>query len=103
MYTKTTIEEQSNCKIHLIARDIGYEHHCQEILDAHMAQFGRIDILVNNAAEQHKVLKVEDLVADTVERTFRTNGEHIHKFVDFWLIIIILTFKKKKKYLGRSS
>ncbi|ORY96403.1 hypothetical protein BCR43DRAFT_491642 [Syncephalastrum racemosum] len=73
MYTKTTIEEQSKCKIHLIARDIGYEHHCQEILDAHMAQFGRIDILVNNAAEQHKVLKVEELVADTVERTFRTN------------------------------
>lgn len=74
LYTKRTIEAQSKCKIHLIARDIGYEKNCQEILDAHLAQFGRIDILVNNAAEQHKVLKVEDLVAETVERTFRTNG-----------------------------
>ncbi|KAL0095242.1 hypothetical protein J3Q64DRAFT_1713740 [Phycomyces blakesleeanus] len=73
MYTKNTIEAQSKCKIHLIARDIGYEKNCQEILDAHLATFGRIDILVNNAAEQHKVLRVEDLVADTVERTFRTN------------------------------
>ncbi|KAI9020114.1 hypothetical protein CLU79DRAFT_720169 [Phycomyces nitens] len=35
--------------------------------------FGRIDILVNNAAEQHKVLRVKDLVAETVERTLRTN------------------------------
>ncbi|KAG0174456.1 hypothetical protein DFQ28_006474 [Apophysomyces sp. BC1034] len=73
MYTKKTIEAQSQCEIHLIARDIGFEKHCQEILDSHLAKFGRIDILVNNAAEQHKVLRVEDLVAETVERTFRTN------------------------------
>ncbi|KAI9316504.1 hypothetical protein BX666DRAFT_1951405 [Dichotomocladium elegans] len=72
-YTKETIEGQSNCKINLIARDIGYEKNCQEILDSHLASFGQIDILVNNAAEQHKVLKIEELVADTVERTFRTN------------------------------
>lgn len=75
MYTKNTIEAQTKCKIHLIARDIGYEKNCQEILDAHMRMFGRLDILVNNAAEQHKVMRVEDLVCDTVERTFRTNGK----------------------------
>ncbi|KAI8074253.1 uncharacterized protein B0P05DRAFT_547865 [Gilbertella persicaria] len=73
MYTKTTIEAQSKCKIHLIARDIGYEKNCQEILDSHLNTFGRIDILVNNAAEQHKVTRVEDLDANVVERTFRTN------------------------------
>lgn len=75
MYTKTTIEAQSGCKINLIARDIGYEATCQEILDSHMKAFGRLDILVNNAAEQHKVTRIEDLVCDTVERTFRTNGK----------------------------
>jgi hypothetical protein len=75
MYTKNTIEAQSNCKINLIARDIGYEATCQEILDSHMNAFGRLDILVNNAAEQHKVTRIEDLVCDTVERTFRTNGK----------------------------
>jgi NAD(P)-dependent dehydrogenase (short-subunit alcohol dehydrogenase family) len=73
MYTKNTIEAQSSCKVHLIARDVGFEKNCREILDSHLATFGRIDILVNNAAEQHKVLKVEDLDCDTVERTFRTN------------------------------
>lgn len=75
MYTKNTIEAQTKCKIHLIARDIGYEKNCQEILDAHLNTFGRLDILVNNAAEQHKVMRVEDLVCATVERTFRTNGK----------------------------
>ncbi|GAA5796278.1 hypothetical protein HPULCUR_001648 [Helicostylum pulchrum] len=73
MYTKTTIEAQSNCKINLIARDVGYETTCQEILDSHLNTFGRLDILVNNAAEQHKVTRIEDLDCDTVERTFRTN------------------------------
>lgn len=60
----------------MIARDIGYEKNCQEILDSHMKTFGRIDILVNNAAEQHKVTRVEDLNCDVVERTFRTNGNN---------------------------
>ncbi|KAI8981665.1 hypothetical protein BDF20DRAFT_817853 [Mycotypha africana] len=73
LYTKKTIEAQTNCQIHLIARDIGYEENCREILDAHLQTFGRIDILVNNAAEQHKVTRIEDLDCPTVERTFRTN------------------------------
>jgi hypothetical protein len=75
LYTKNTIEAQTKCQVHLIARDVGFEKNCKEILDAHLATFGRIDILVNNAAEQHKVLKVEDLDCDVVERTFRTNGK----------------------------
>lgn len=74
-YTKQMIEGQSACKINLIARDIGYENTCQEIIDSHMNAFGRLDVLVNNAAEQHKVTKVEDLDCATVERTFRTNGK----------------------------
>ncbi|KAG1085136.1 hypothetical protein G6F42_021515 [Rhizopus arrhizus] len=73
MYTKNTIEAQSDCKIHLIARDIGYEDTCKEILQSHLDTFGKLDILVNNAAEQHKVTRVEDLDCNTVERTFRTN------------------------------
>jgi hypothetical protein len=74
-YTKRTIESQSACKVNLIARDIGYEDTCKEILKSHLDAFGRIDILVNNAAEQHKVTRVEELDCPTVERTFRTNGK----------------------------
>ena len=35
--------------------------------------FGRLDILVNNAAEQHPQESIEKLSAEQLERTFRTN------------------------------
>ncbi|KAI9282611.1 hypothetical protein BY458DRAFT_486323 [Sporodiniella umbellata] len=73
MYTKNTIEAQSKCQIHLIARDVGYDKNCQEIVDAHMTRFGRLDILVNNAGEGYRADRIEDMVGDTMERTFRTN------------------------------
>ena len=38
-----------------------------------LATFGRLDILVNNAAEQHPVDDLTDLPAEQLERTFRTN------------------------------
>src|SRR5690606_32851543 len=37
----------------LVAGDIGEESHCNEIVHKAMEAYGRIDILVNNAAEQH--------------------------------------------------
>jgi NAD(P)-dependent dehydrogenase (short-subunit alcohol dehydrogenase family) len=38
-----------------------------------MSEFGRLDILVNNAAEQHMVTDIADLKPEQIERTFRTN------------------------------
>ena len=35
--------------------------------------FGRLDLLVNNAAEQHPQDRLEDISAAQLERTFRTN------------------------------
>ena len=45
----------------LIAGDIGNSDFCREVARQAVAAFGRIDILVNNAAEQHLVEKLEDL------------------------------------------
>jgi len=36
-------------------------------------EFGRIDILVKNAAEQHPQESIEKITAKQLERTFRTN------------------------------
>src|SRR5438552_1567178 len=36
-------------------------------------QFGHLDILVNNAAEQHLLESFEDISEEQIERTFRTN------------------------------
>ena len=38
-----------------------------------LEHLGRLDILVNNAAEQHPQDTLEDISADQLERTFRTN------------------------------
>jgi NAD(P)-dependent dehydrogenase (short-subunit alcohol dehydrogenase family) len=55
------------------AADVGDEKACQQAVEAVVKEFGRIDILVNNAAEQHPVEKFEFISADQLERTFRTN------------------------------
>lgn len=61
----------SNCL--LIAGDIGSTAFCQSVVRKTLKRFGRLDILINNAAEQHPCDKLEKLKRSTVERTFRTN------------------------------
>jgi NAD(P)-dependent dehydrogenase (short-subunit alcohol dehydrogenase family) len=56
-----------------IAGDIGSEAFCGEAVGRTMAEFGRLDILVNNAAEQHVTEEPLEIPADQLERTFRTN------------------------------
>jgi NAD(P)-dependent dehydrogenase (short-subunit alcohol dehydrogenase family) len=56
-----------------IAGDIGDENVCQWIVEQTLKAFGRIDILVNHAGEQHLVKDVAEISAEQLERTFRTN------------------------------
>ena len=55
------------------AGDVGDETFCEQTVDDTVKTFGRLDILVNNAAEQHEVDDPLDLTAKQIERTFRTN------------------------------
>lgn len=57
----------------LIAGDLGEERFCQEIVQRTVKEFGHLDIVVNNAAEQHPCEKLEEISAEQLERTFRTN------------------------------
>lgn len=56
-----------------IPGDLGAEDHCHKVVDTAMQEFGRLDILVNNAAEQHEYEEPEEMSANQIERTFRTN------------------------------
>jgi NAD(P)-dependent dehydrogenase (short-subunit alcohol dehydrogenase family) len=56
-----------------IAGDIGSEKFCREAVEKVVKEFGRLDILVNNAAEQHEVDDPSELTEQQIERTFRTN------------------------------
>lgn len=57
----------------LIAGDVGDESFCREAVQRTVRELGRLDVVVNNAAEQHQQESLEDISADQLERTFRTN------------------------------
>jgi NAD(P)-dependent dehydrogenase (short-subunit alcohol dehydrogenase family) len=55
------------------AGDVGDEAFCKRCVERTVKEFGRLDILVNNAAEQHEVASLEELTEKQLTRTFRTN------------------------------
>lgn len=70
--TKNRIEQIGrNCK--LIPGDIADEAFCNQVIEETVKEFGKIDILINNAAEQHPQKSIMDITAEQLERTFRTN------------------------------
>lgn len=70
--TKRQVEQEGR-KCLLIAGDIGDDKFCSDSVKQTIEQLGKLDILVNNAAEQHPQKKIEDISKDQLERTFRTN------------------------------
>jgi NAD(P)-dependent dehydrogenase (short-subunit alcohol dehydrogenase family) len=70
--TMRLVEEEGSQAI-LFAGDVGDEMFCWESVERVNEEFGRIDILVNNAAEQHEVDDPAELKPEQLERTFRTN------------------------------
>ncbi|KAJ7553331.1 hypothetical protein O6H91_06G093600 [Diphasiastrum complanatum] len=57
-----------------IGADLGYDENCKNVVDQIVQAFGRVDILVNNAAVQYPTTKFEDIPPEQVERVFRTNA-----------------------------
>lgn len=70
--TQELVEERGG-KALLIAGDVSKEKHCQRIVQQAIKKFGRLDILVNNAAVQYPQESLEGITADQLERTFATN------------------------------
>jgi NAD(P)-dependent dehydrogenase (short-subunit alcohol dehydrogenase family) len=56
----------------LLDGDVGDPGFCAQAVEKTLGAFGRLDVLVNNAAEQHPT-ELEELTDDQLERTFRTN------------------------------
>ena len=70
--TKALVDKVGR-KCMLISGDIGEEQFCIEAVNRVIKEFGKIDILVNNAAEQHVQTRLEDITKEQLERTFKTN------------------------------
>ncbi|XP_022140852.1 NADPH-dependent aldehyde reductase 1, chloroplastic-like [Momordica charantia] len=86
-YVKTQEDRDANDTIEMIRKaksagakdpmaitaDLGYDENCKRVVEEVVKAYGRIDVLVNNAAEQYKSSSVEDIDEERLERVFRTN------------------------------
>jgi len=78
--------ESSGRRAALVAGDLAEESQCRRVIEETVRAFGRIHLLVNNAAYQGKAVeKFEELDAARIERTFRVNVEAMFHLVRYAL------------------
>ncbi|CAN2253686.1 SDR family oxidoreductase [Bacillus inaquosorum] len=65
--------EKEHVRCLLIPGDVGDENHCEQAVQQTVDHFGKLDILVNNAAEQHPQDSILNISTEQLEKTFRTN------------------------------
>jgi NAD(P)-dependent dehydrogenase (short-subunit alcohol dehydrogenase family) len=65
--------EEAGRKAVLIPGDIGSAEHCRKIVDSAVDAFGRIDVLINNAAYQMTFESLDEISEEEWDKTFRTN------------------------------
>ncbi len=70
--TQRLIEAQGR-KCLLIASDVGQEELCEQAVQQVIDTFGRLDVLVNNAGEQHPQEGIDKISDHQLQKTFRTN------------------------------
>jgi len=57
----------------VITGDVKYSRFCETAVEQAISEFGKLDILVNNAAYQHHQKSIEDITDEQLETTFHTN------------------------------
>jgi NAD(P)-dependent dehydrogenase (short-subunit alcohol dehydrogenase family) len=65
--------EEAGRRAVLVAGDLSQREHCREVIDRAVAEFGRVDVLVNNAAYQMTHETLEEVTDEEWEYTFETN------------------------------
>jgi NAD(P)-dependent dehydrogenase (short-subunit alcohol dehydrogenase family) len=70
--TKQLIEKEGR-RCLTIAGDVGQKSFCEKVVKQTVDTFGKLDILVNNAAVQFMQTSIEDISEEQLEKTFRTN------------------------------
>jgi NAD(P)-dependent dehydrogenase (short-subunit alcohol dehydrogenase family) len=96
--TRRIVEETYHQRCLLLPGDISRENHCRKIVEKTVAAFGRIDILVNNAAIHYENEKFEEITTKEMQHTFATN---IFSF--FWVTKYALAHMEKGSAIVNSA
>ncbi len=67
------IVQQEGRRALTFAGDLGDADLCRKLVDETIKAFGRIDVLVNNAGEQHPDEDIREITEKQLRRTFQTN------------------------------
>ncbi|KAH7063942.1 tropinone reductase 1 [Paraphoma chrysanthemicola] len=65
--------DEAGQKANLMQFDLKDRENCQKAVQAHMKAFGKLNVLVNNAAMQEMCLDITEIDLDVTEKTFQTN------------------------------
>jgi NAD(P)-dependent dehydrogenase (short-subunit alcohol dehydrogenase family) len=65
--------ERAGCRCVCVPGDIRTEAHCRKLVDTAIEKFGKLDVLVNNAAFQMSHKSLDEISEEEFDRTFRTN------------------------------
>jgi NAD(P)-dependent dehydrogenase (short-subunit alcohol dehydrogenase family) len=71
-FTKGIVEKEGRKAI-TIPGDIGDKAFCEQAVARTIRELGRLDVLVNNAGEQHPDKDIRDITEEQLRRTFQTN------------------------------
>ena len=67
------IVEKEGKRCIAVPGDIGDEAHCRQIVERAVQEFGRLDILVNNAAYQDDIESIQEVTEEMLMHTYRVN------------------------------
>ncbi|KAG2435448.1 hypothetical protein HYH02_011948 [Chlamydomonas schloesseri] len=65
------IQEGTACLV--LTGDVGDSAFCNSVVEATIKEYGRIDVLVNNAAEPYPISDIGQVDPETLRKTFKTN------------------------------
>lgn len=84
-FTVKYISEKYNKTCLPVAADLSKEENCIKATETILKTFGRVDVLVNNAAVQYPVKDISEITSDKLTETFSVNI-----FAMFWMTQAVL-------------
>lgn len=96
--TKKIVEQRYGRQCLLLPGDLSKEKHCETVVRKTVRRFGRIDILVNNAAIHYEHKQLKDITTRQLTKTFATN---IFSYI--WITRAALPHMRKGSAIINSS